>query len=62
LAKALFYKGDLQGAIAKYEDYHDDLGTEVSGFLGFTMVSLPEIKIDYRDDLVDFTYKYNLAP
>ena len=35
----------------------DDLGTEVSGFLGFTMLRLLEIKIDYRDDLVDFSYK-----
>jgi tetratricopeptide (TPR) repeat protein len=40
----------------------DDLGAEVSGFLGFTMLRLLEIKIDYRDDLVDFTYRYNLGP
>lgn len=34
----------------------DDIGTEVSGFLGFIMLRLLDIKIDYRDGLVDFTY------
>lgn len=32
-------------------------GTEVSGILGFTLLHLLDIKIDYRDGLVDFTYK-----
>ncbi len=31
-------------------------GTEVSGFLGFVMLHLLDIKIDYRDDLVDFEF------
>ncbi len=31
-------------------------GTEVSGMLGFEMLSTLEVKIDYRDGLVDFTY------
>jgi len=34
----------------------DDIGTEVSGFLGFVMLRMLEIKIDYRDALVDFQY------
>jgi len=34
----------------------DNVGTEVSGFLGFTLLRLLEIKIDYRDGLVDFEY------
>jgi len=34
----------------------DDLGTEVSGSLGFTMLRMLDIKIDYRDGLVDFSY------
>jgi tetratricopeptide (TPR) repeat protein len=34
----------------------DQIGTEVSGMLGFVMLHLLEIKIDYRDGLVDFTY------
>jgi predicted aspartyl protease len=31
-------------------------GTEVSGFLGFVTLRVLDIKIDYRDALVDFTY------
>jgi len=34
----------------------DNTGTEISGILGFTMLRLLEIKIDYRDGLVDFHY------
>jgi hypothetical protein len=34
----------------------DALGTEVSGMLGFAMLWVLEIKIDYRDGLVDFIY------
>jgi tetratricopeptide (TPR) repeat protein len=36
----------------------DSLGTEVSGMLGFALLTLTEIKIDYRDGLVDFIYNY----
>jgi len=34
----------------------DDAGTEISGFLGFVLLRMLEIKIDYRDALVDFQY------
>jgi tetratricopeptide (TPR) repeat protein len=34
----------------------DSLGTEVSGVLGFAMLRLLDIKIDYRDGLVNFTF------
>jgi tetratricopeptide (TPR) repeat protein len=34
----------------------DEIGTEVSGMLGFEMLELLDIRIDYRDALVDFTY------
>lgn len=34
----------------------NSLGTEVSGALGFGMLDLLEIKLDYRDHLVDFEY------
>jgi len=37
-------------------DISENLGIEVSGFLGFAMLRKMEIKIDYRDGLVDFTY------
>ena len=31
-------------------------GTEVSGILGFEMLRILQVKIDYRDGLVDFVY------
>ena len=34
----------------------DSIGTEVSGFLGFTTLRLLDVKIDYRDALIDFKY------
>jgi predicted aspartyl protease len=34
----------------------EETGTEVSGFLGFAMLQLLDVKIDYRDALVDFEY------
>jgi tetratricopeptide (TPR) repeat protein len=34
----------------------DSIGTEVAGFLGFTTLRFLDIKIDYRDALVDFNY------
>ncbi len=34
----------------------DNMGTEISGSLGFVMLYLLDIKIDYRDHLVDFSY------
>lgn len=35
------------------------LGTEVSGLLGFDMLHMLQIKIDYRDGLADFVYDAN---
>jgi predicted aspartyl protease len=34
----------------------DSVGTEVSGFLGFVLLHFLDIKIDYRDGLIDFHY------
>jgi predicted aspartyl protease len=34
----------------------DGVGTEISGFLGFSTLHVLDIKIDYRDALVDFQY------
>lgn len=34
----------------------DDVGTEISGALGFTTLIFIDMKIDYRDVLVDFSY------
>lgn len=56
---------------ARFRQENDDLiafdlspisrstGTEVSGILGFTMLRMLKVKIDYRDGLVDFDYKPN---
>ncbi len=38
-------------------DVSRSAGTEVSGLFGFNLLSLLEIKIDYRDGLVDFIYR-----
>lgn len=35
------------------------VGTEISGVLGFAMLYMLDIKIDYRDNLVDFQYDPN---
>jgi len=40
----------------------DRTGTEISGILGFSMLVLLEMKIDYRDGLVDFIYDPKKVP
>jgi predicted aspartyl protease len=35
----------------------DNTGTEISGVLGFSTLHLLDVRIDYRDGIVDFTYK-----
>lgn len=37
-------------------------GTEISGFLGFGMLRLLDVKLDYRDGLVDFVYDPKRLP
>ena len=37
-------------------------GTQVSGILGFNMLRMLQVKIDYRDGLVDFHYDPNRLP
>lgn len=38
------------------DQFSNSVGTELSGILGFRMLFMLDIKIDYRDGLVDFTY------
>jgi hypothetical protein len=38
------------------------VGTEVSGFLGFGMLRILDVKLDYRDGLVDFEYNPKRVP
>ena len=40
-------------------DISNDAGTEISGSLGFAMLYMLDLKIDYRDHLVDFAYDPN---
>lgn len=37
----------------------NDVGTEISGFLGFSTLAMIDMKIDYRDGLVDFQFNAN---
>ena len=37
----------------------NDTGTEVAGILGFAMLRLMDVKIDYRDGLIDFQFDPN---
>jgi len=39
-----------------FSKVNKDVGTEVSGVLGYTTFKLVEVKIDYRDGLVDFVF------
>jgi hypothetical protein len=36
--------------------FSKSLGTEISGFIGFDMLGVLVVKIDYRDGLMDFQY------
>lgn len=65
-------KASLQ--FGRYEQQNQDIvtfdmasiskntGTEVSGILGFAMLRILQIKIDYRDGLVDFVYDPHHLP
>lgn len=38
------------------DSFSNSDGTEISGILGFALLRLLDVKVDYRDGLVDFTY------
>jgi len=69
--KKVYTTGDITLTFGRFQQKRRDLvafdmtnisnhaGTEISGTLGFVMLYLLEIKIDYRDDLVDFSYDPN---
>jgi tetratricopeptide (TPR) repeat protein len=55
--KFAHFKQDRQDLVTfSLDNISNSLGTEVSGLLGFRMLYMLDIKIDYRDGLVDFTY------
>jgi len=68
--KKVYDTADVMLAFAHFKDkksivafdltnISDSAGTEISGVLGFGMLYLLDIKIDYRDGLVDFGYDPN---
>jgi tetratricopeptide (TPR) repeat protein len=55
--KFAHFKQDRQDLVTfSLDGISNSLGTEVSGLLGFRMLYMLDIKIDYRDGLVEFTY------
>ncbi|MGB8524872.1 MAG: aspartyl protease family protein [Candidatus Acidiferrales bacterium] len=51
------FKQDRQDLVTfNLDNISNSMGTELSGILGFRMLRLLDIKIDYRDGLVDFIY------
>ena len=57
------FKDDRQDLITfDMDHFSNSVGTELAGILGFRMLRLLDIKIDYRDGLVDFTCPQCLKP
>jgi tetratricopeptide (TPR) repeat protein len=56
LAFGHFRQSNLGIITFDLSDVSRQTGTEVSGFLGFEMLRKLELKLDYRDGLVDFEY------
>jgi tetratricopeptide (TPR) repeat protein/predicted aspartyl protease len=53
------YKHEDQDLISfDYSKLSQAAGTEISGTLGFSLLQMLKIKIDYRDGLVDFNYDF----
>jgi tetratricopeptide (TPR) repeat protein len=54
---ARFHQQNINTVTFDLSGTSDAVGTEVSGALGIDLLSMLEIKIDYRDGLVDFVYR-----
>ena len=52
-----FQQPNMNAVTIDLSHISDDVGTEISGMLGFDLLRILEIKIDYRDGLVDFLYR-----
>jgi tetratricopeptide (TPR) repeat protein len=69
--KTIYRAGEVTLEFSHFREKRQDLvtfdltnisnaeGTEISGVLGFAVLRLLDMKIDYRDGLVDFTYDEN---
>jgi len=54
---ARFHQKNIDAFSVDLSNISNGIGTEVSGTLGFNLLSLLQVKIDYRDGLVDFVYR-----
>ena len=53
------YKHETQDVVSfDLSRISQDVGTEISGTLGFSLLRMLKITIDYRDGLVDFSYDF----
>ncbi len=59
LAFGRFHQPHINTVTFDLSNTSNSAGTEISGALGFGLLSMLEIKIDYRDGLVDFIYRDN---
>jgi tetratricopeptide (TPR) repeat protein len=69
--KTVYTTGEVLLKFGRFQQKRSDLvafdlsntsnhvGTEISGALGFAMLYMLDIKVDYRDNLVDFKYDAN---
>jgi len=72
--KATLEFGIGSNGVGRYQQQNQDVttfdlsnisnhtGTEVSGILGYSMLRILQVKIDYRDGLVDFNFDPNRLP
>ena len=54
-----FHQQNINAVALDLSGISAGIGTEISGTLGFNLLSMLEVKIDYRDGLVDFVYRDN---
>ena len=59
LASGRFHQPHINTVTLDLSNTSSAAGTEISGALGFDLLSMLEIKIDYRDGLMDFVYRDN---
>jgi len=59
LAFGRFHQPHINTVTLDLSNTSSAAGTEISGALGFDLLSMLEIKIDYRDGLMDFVYRDN---
>jgi tetratricopeptide (TPR) repeat protein len=56
---AHFHQPNTNAVTFDLSNISNSVGMEISGTLGFNLLSMLDIRIDYRDGLVDFAYRDN---